>query len=333
MASPRHLINLSSSSQDARRAATVYIKGFLARDESRSDFAPWLAAHERLATSPHAWGERAHAFSWQRGNLYNLPLPLLTAARIGHAAARGGHRLLGAGAIVPLVAGDLGVHAARLLKQFYDAKSSARDDGERLAESLRDLRGECETVRVVAHSLGCLATVEAIALLPLDERPDEVHLCAAALPVQRLLAADVRDGLARPGASASNGTAVYFCRDDVVLASAFRFAEMGALAVGQCGFADLASSSEAPPPRTVAFDVGVRLARARAQQRAAEGGATGRFERVRSAIQRTSDAFRSHSRYAAAFDRIAYGDANAVFEEAARTQRGALDARLHREIP
>ena len=319
----------------------MYIKGFLSRDESRRDFAPWLAAHERLATSPHAWGERAHAFSWQRGSAQNfLPLPLLTAARIGHAAARGGRRLLGAGTIAPLVAGDLGLHAARLLKQFYDAKACAREDGARLAESLRELRDECETVRVVAHSLGCLATVEAIALLPRDERPDEVHLCAAALPVERLLAADVRDGLARPGAAPSNGTALYFCRDDVVLASAFRFAEMGALAVGQCGFAALASSSAAPPPRTRAFDVGARLepsaaARSRtrtAEQRAAAGGGAGRLGRIRSAIKRTGGAFKAHSRYAAAFDRIAYGDANAVVAEA---PRGALGAprRQHRVPP
>lgn len=38
----------------------------------------------------------------------------------------------------------------------------------------------CRHLRVVAHSLGCRHLLEAVKLLALEERPDEVHLCAPA---------------------------------------------------------------------------------------------------------------------------------------------------------
>ena len=79
-------------------------------------------------------------------------------------------------------------------------------------------------------------------------------------------------------------------------------------------------SIRAPPPRTRAYDVGSLLSEATAsasglQNREEEG----RFAQVRAAVQRSSDAFRSHGRYAAAFDRIVYGGVEKEEEEGVRT--------------
>ena len=81
-------------------------------------------------------------------------------------------------------------------------------------------------------------------------------------------------------------------------------------------------SIRAPPPRTRAYDVGSRLseetptASASGLQNREEEG---RFAQVRAAVQRSSDAFRSHGRYAAAFDRIVYGGVEKEEEEGGRT--------------
>ena len=227
MASTSRLITLARGR--CRREATVYVKGFGARDETSTDFAAWTSSHERIA----AWnGSQALGFTWMRGSRRNqIPIPFITAARAATELAVRGRRLMRftPGAVATHVAGDLGLHAARLVKQFYDAKAGAREDGQRLADALRALRldSDVRTVRVVAHSLGCLATVEALALLPLSERPDEVHLCAPALSAERLVADDVANGLARPSLDALSAgaemnrrrgtTSVYYCRDDVVL--------------------------------------------------------------------------------------------------------------------
>ena len=80
-------------------------------------------------------------------------------------------------------------------------------------------------------------------------------------------------------------------------------------------------SIRAPPPRTRAYDVGsllsedVTASASGLQNREEEG----RFAQVRAAVQRSSDAFRSHGRYAAAFDRIVYGGVEKEEEEGVRT--------------
>ncbi|RKP04970.1 hypothetical protein THASP1DRAFT_20441 [Thamnocephalis sphaerospora] len=117
---------------------------------------------------------------------------------------------------------DFGANVARLAWQYRQADRHARERADELRAGLLALRQRYQTVRVVAHSLGCRHILEALhqdATDKYDEtvdlRPDWLHLCAPACAEQ-----DVQDVLSM-GAARRN-IYVYYTDRDAVLTTLFR---------------------------------------------------------------------------------------------------------------
>lgn len=206
------------------RETTVYVKGFLGRNETADDFARWRASHRRLGES-HAWGPRASGYTWPAGSLLRLgriPVPLAVVSRVSWEVYRRTRHL----SRIPLpvfatraVVEELTLLAGRLVFQYIVASRRAVERAERLAARLRRLRRRYDRLRVVGHSLGCRHLVEAVALLDDEQRPDEIHLCAPAFRE--------RDLADRLGALARESTYVYYCERDLVLTTSFRAMALG----------------------------------------------------------------------------------------------------------
>ena len=105
--------------------------------------------------------------------------------------------------------GGLGSPAA----QYLAAERRALAESRALACALEELGRTRGRVRVVAHSLGCHAVVAAVASLPVESRPQEIHLCGPAISEGRVEAS--LQGLAR------DRTYLYHCASDLVLGLAF----------------------------------------------------------------------------------------------------------------
>ena len=240
--------------QRLRGETTVYVLGFMS---SEHDTTAWLHAHGQLiGPQGHYWQRSAAVFDWQTAGweaaapLRFAPVPALTAARVGLLALRGGG-LRSAALLSPLGAalcvGDLALHAGRIAWQYRATALQATHESARLAAELRKLRYEHGYLRVVAHSLGGKLVGHACALLEPDERPDEVHWCAPAVPVDEarsLLSSLTRSRTWRAHAELllssqqraawAPGAHVYYSKDDLALGVAFRIVEQQA-ALGYAG--------------------------------------------------------------------------------------------------
>ena len=212
------------------RHPTVYIQGFLtsAHDDAWGE---WLGCHTRLQQH---WGEGAGAYgyAWETGGegdrFGRYPIPVATTASSALMIAKA--LLLPAKAMAPTttllaaLVGDTLANAARLHAHFREANKQATLHAERLAEAL-DRLGD-GPIRLVAHSLGCLLALEALAMLPKERRPIETHLCAPA--VTEKCAAHLL-----PTASHPDGrTIIYYSRRDEVLTTAFQMYTRGERAIG-----------------------------------------------------------------------------------------------------
>jgi hypothetical protein len=194
---------------------TLYVKGFLGRGESPEHFDRWLASHDALAES-HRWAGRVLGYAWPSGRWLPKPVAALGAAKAAVDLARVLRRLRRARALQGiglLVGEELALLAAHFVRQYYEAASSARERAGQQAVHLRELAARHRRVRVVAHSLGCRAVIEAVARLAPEERPHEIHLCAPACRERDV--AEKLDSLAR------ERTYLYFARTDRVLDLAF----------------------------------------------------------------------------------------------------------------
>jgi hypothetical protein len=220
---------------------TLYVKGFRGRDGD-GHFAHWYRCHDHLVRS-HGWGETALGYAWDlEGSLRPAP-PIGAALKLAQDALRARRTGLPMSPLAALAVGlgEQGVWAAlQLAQQYRQAAQAALDRAHELAERLRELTRRLPLVRVVAHSLGCVQTIEALQLLDPAERPGEVHLCGPACresDVERKLAA-------LPGGR----SAIYFARGDLVLEAAFRAMSRGR-AIGSAGL-------EGGYPGVVSVDVG-----------------------------------------------------------------------------
>ncbi|KAI9168569.1 hypothetical protein H9P43_007942 [Blastocladiella emersonii ATCC 22665] len=267
------------------RESTIYIKGFLQQGEDPKNFDEWLQSHHLLALSPkHNWDGLSFGYSWNSGALLHpvtLPVPVAT---LGTVASR----LMTLGKLTPAgllgsLAFDTTLNLGKLAYQFRAASSAAEAGAPALAETLRQLRSECDHVRVVAHSLGCRHLCHALALMHPDERPDTVHLCAPAMTNQFFMAvqssrperaeAVERESLeewGEPDASppkpeaesfddnelvplARRGVYVYWTPRDSVLAVLFRVVALGDLAMGHIGVQPAPPPGPSPEALSVAF--------------------------------------------------------------------------------
>jgi hypothetical protein len=216
------------SDADANEEVTIYVKGFLARGETPAHFDSWYTGHTQLVES-HGWAPYALGYQWDSGKLQKLALPVASAAKTIYDIYRFIRHTRSFAPVAAagwFVAEQAAVISARFVGQFLEARRQASARAEDLASRLSDLSAQHSRVRVVAHSLGCLQTVEAAALLAPEVRPHEIHLCAPAC-----LEVDVADKL---DAVAREVSYVYYTKLDHVLDLSFR-AISQARAIGASG--------------------------------------------------------------------------------------------------
>lgn len=207
---------------------TLYVKGFLTRGEKPDHFGVWHRSHQSLEQRL-GWGPRVYGYCWPSGRIDSLPLPKIAPAHALLRAVRpvrGAARFRAAGFVGLAMAEELAQITAAFGYQYMQASRSARERADGLAERLVRLRKRYRTLRIVAHSLGCLHVIEAVALLAPHERPDVIHLCAPACSEGEVGANLV--GLARQRAF------LYHSRSDLVLRAGFPIVS-GGVALGATG--------------------------------------------------------------------------------------------------
>ncbi len=202
------LIPLAAAEGDE---VTIYVKGFLGSGEEPEHFDPWHRGHRALVDA-RGWGPVAHGWAWSSGSWLTIPVPVASGAKLAVDVYRAVRyaRVAALGATVGLAVAEIG---ARFVTQYLAAERRAERDAHALAEQLEMLAGRHARIRVVAHSLGCRQVVAASSMLPPDQRPDEIHLCAPAL-----IEEDVREQLT---SLASSQTYLYYSSNDLVLGLAF----------------------------------------------------------------------------------------------------------------
>jgi hypothetical protein len=234
-------MSLFSSPVGPSEEITLYVKGFRGGSTEES-FSRWYRCHRHLVRS-HGWGERAIGYAWNVRHALTPAPPIGAALRLVQEVARSRRtgEPVSPWRTLAVALGEQGMWTAmRLAQQYRDAAQAALGRAHELAERLRELTERWPLVRVVAHSLGCLQTIEAMQLLDPAQRPGEVHLCGPACRE-----ADVERKLAvLPGGR----SAIYFARGDLVLGTAFRALSRGP-AIGSAGL-------EGGYPGLVSVDVG-----------------------------------------------------------------------------
>ncbi len=207
---------------------TLYVKGFLARGESPERFDHWSAGHRSMVET-HGWSPFALGYHWESGQLRKLALPVAGAAKVAwdvYRLVRHARRLSPLSAAGWFVAEQGAALCVRFVGQFIEARRYAIERADDLAACFESLASRHRHVRVVAHSLGCRQVIEAAALLPGDQRPHEIHLCAPAC-----LEGEVRAKLPH---LARMQSFLYFTHLDLVLEASFRVMSQGR-AMGAAG--------------------------------------------------------------------------------------------------
>ena len=212
----------------ARSEVTLYVKGFLGRQERPDDFAAWTRQHRSLVARL-GWGPAAYGWTWESGSMAGIPLPVFSGLKVGWDVYRllrgvGRSNVLGASAFFLAEQGTR--LALRFVRQYLAAASAAQAHAAHLSAELDGLAQRYERIRIVAHSLGCVQVIEAVAGMPPEARPHELHLCAPAC-----LENDVATKLE---GSAQEQSYLYFTPHDLVLESAFRIMARGR-ALGSTG--------------------------------------------------------------------------------------------------
>ena len=179
------------------------------------------------------WCSEAYGIEWRTGHgdiFGRLPLLYGTAAGAAAFLIRRSSPLMFAGSL----AGDGLLNAVRVYLAFGAAEQAAKQDAVALAKALSRLasKPDVERYRVVAHSLGCRLVMEALPLLPPEQRPVEVHLCAAAMTAPH--AKPALPMLCQPGGHLYH----HFSTGDEALSGAFLLASRGVPALGSAPLPD-----------------------------------------------------------------------------------------------
>ncbi|KAG2379052.1 hypothetical protein C9374_007690 [Naegleria lovaniensis] len=147
-----------------------------------------------------------------------VPVATLTFAGLNILnAARKSKYLFSAASLTALPAmllTDVALSLAMAYYEFQKANENAKEYAIELSKELHLLKTQYGKVRVVAHSLGCKHLIEALKLMPLEYRPDEVHLCAPAISEE-----DAQDILVQ--GVATKNTFHYYSPNDYLLSYIF----------------------------------------------------------------------------------------------------------------
>jgi hypothetical protein len=197
------------NSDNRNNEVTVYIKGFLAKGESPERFDDWLRCHKELSTSSHQWGQLAHGYHWNSGNIWENHLPYGTLVNSVYHLITKRKVPLSPQSFVAMATTEAVVMGGKLWYEFHKARENAQQHAPLLAQHLLAISQEFPRVRVVAHSLGCMLLIESLKRLPPVSRPNEIHLLAPALSESD----DLHD-------ISKEGAYVYFCDRDLILSVA-----------------------------------------------------------------------------------------------------------------
>jgi hypothetical protein len=218
----------------------------------------------------HKWAENAYGWDWPNGRFphqYNfssrsqqeehellkkngqidprdelkfnpmsyIPLPVATLAVTAFQVAsllyrRSLIRFINPTVLLTSVLHDIAFTTVIGYLEFRQANINSLQYAHLLRDELLKLNQQYEKVRVVAHSLGAKHAVEAIKLLPVDERPSEVHLCAAAIP-EKDIDEVLHEGLTNRH-DPKHMTYNYWNDQDFLLNGIYRTITMGEIAIG-----------------------------------------------------------------------------------------------------
>jgi hypothetical protein len=201
----------------------------LGRGESADDFHEWFKCHHLIATSGKKnWNQKVVGFRWRNGDV-PIPLPLVSGALIAYRLLKLKSSLL---KLTPMglaasLSVDAALYAGMLATEYYKADKSVAEQSLVLAENLLNMNATHAKVRVVAHSLGCRLLHHAVANIPQERRPHEVHLLAPAFT--ELEVAPNLDALAQ------DSLKVYHNKDDYILSLLYTGITGGGQAVGCAG--------------------------------------------------------------------------------------------------
>lgn len=225
----RYSLLPSSSYVPASNEVTIYVKGFLARGESATDFHDWFISHHKLRDSARLnWSPNVTGFRWQNGDL-PIPAPLASSALLAYKLFRGKSSLLKLtpAGLLASAGVDVALYAGMLATEFYRAENSLETQSLILAEQLERLRAQHTTVRVVAHSLGCRLVHHALKRVPYEARPHDIHYLAPAF---------VEDEIGPSlDTMAHQSIAIYHNKNDYILSLLYSGVTGGSVAVGAHG--------------------------------------------------------------------------------------------------
>lgn len=185
---------------------TVYIKGFLSKGESSSDFTTWLDTHNKI----NFWNKHAVGWYWPCGYKLFIPAPVTSAYVIykGSTILRFNPLALTAALSI-----DLGINIGYTLLQYINTEENTTIYDKDLAAHLTDLSNRYGRVRVVAHSLGCKLLLNALEHMSETTYPNFIHLLAPAVIESEYFS--LLDKFQKVGSKIY----VYHCHDDFMLNS------------------------------------------------------------------------------------------------------------------
>lgn len=234
----------------------------------KSHFQFWKTSHHILVQrQSHLWSENVYGWEWPNGRfphqfnfskkqkedleshhihvddvriqtqfnpLSYIPVPVTTLTTICYQIAnvlyKRSFRVTPTLFLASLL-NDVALTAVSGYLEFQQANKNALEYSHLFTTQLSELRNKYDYVRVVAHSLGAKHAIEAIKQLPKEERPDEVHLCAAAVS-EKSVQEIFLEGLTNAKSNGEKRTYHYWNENDYLLSYIFRTITMGEVAIG-----------------------------------------------------------------------------------------------------
>ena len=158
---------------------TLYIKGFLSRNEKPQDFQKWINTHDKIVNK-YNWNKHIKGWYWDCGKI-KYPIPFMTSAHTAYSVYKKTKILrLNPWILAGSALFDAGLFATRMMYEYKHAEQNTHKLAHQLAHDLIKVSDRYEKVRIVAHSLGCKLLMNAIIDIPPKYRPDIIHLCAPA---------------------------------------------------------------------------------------------------------------------------------------------------------
>lgn len=192
---------------------TLFIKGFLAKNENPHNFKHWFKTHKKLVEN-EIWEDCAKGWYWESGRI-KTPIPytsgfhfLWTAYNKSKCIRLNPMTLLATGAL------DAGINLSRIYLQYNYIQKNLEAMSEHLTVDLTELAQKYDKVRIVCHSLGSKLYLNAIQNIDKEYLPDEVYMLGPAF-----IEDDYSNILDQ---SSKDKTVIYYSENDWILKYFFK---------------------------------------------------------------------------------------------------------------